>query len=139
MHLYLDTSVVVAAITREAYTGRAHEVLASRAADLVIRDWTVTEVSAALSLKQRLGGLPETDRHTALALFQQLAEDSMVREHIGQADFLRAAQLADRPGVAVRAGDALHLAMVERVGATLATFDTAMSRAAAELGLSVLE
>lgn len=138
MLLYLDTSVVVAAITREAHTERAHEILAG-VANLVISDWTVTEVSAALSLKQRLGGLPETDRHAALALFQQLAEDSMVREHIGPADFLRAAQLADRPGVAVRAGDALHLAVVERVGATLASFDTAMSRAAAELGLSVLE
>ena len=139
VRLYLDTSVVVAAITREPHTGRAHGVLAHRGVDLVISDWTVTEVSAALSMKQRMGALQEAEREIALRVFERLTRESLVQEHILPADFARAARLADRPGVPVRAGDALHLAVVERTGSVLATFDVAMAQAAAEHGLDALE
>lgn len=149
MHLYLDTSVVVAAITREPHTDRARGLLTAPAADLVISDWTVTEVSAALSMKQRMGALRGADREAALRVFRRLARESLVMEHLSPADFARAAALADAAGTAVgasdmagpaiRAGDALHLAVVERIGAVLATFDSAMARAAVGLGLDVLE
>src|SRR5659263_622093 len=99
VRLYLDTSVVVAAITREPHTGRAHGVLARSGVDLVISDWTVTEVSAALSMKQRMGALQEAEREIALRVFERLTRESLVQEHILPADFARAARLADRPGV----------------------------------------
>lgn len=139
MRVYLDTSVVVAAITREPHTGRAQAVLARRGVDLVISDWTITEVSAACAMKQRMGALAEADRVAALRIFDRLVRESLVLEHLVPGDFARAARLADRPGVAVRAGDALHLAVLGRTAAVLATFDVTMARAAAEHGLDVLE
>src|SRR5659263_615349 len=93
VRLYLDTSVVVAAITREPHTGRAHGVLARSGVDLVISDWTVTEVSAALSMKQRMGALQEAEREIALRVFERLTRESLVQEHILPADFARAAPL----------------------------------------------
>ncbi len=139
MQVYLDTSVVVAAVTREPQTGRARAVLARGGAELVITDWTFTEVSAALSMKQRIGALAEVEHRIALRTFQQLARESLVVEHVLPADFVRAAAIATRSTPDVRAGDALHLAVLERTGTVLATLDAAMARAAAEHGLDVLE
>lgn len=137
MHVYLDTSVVVAAVTREPHTEEAHRTLAAAGAVLAISDWTITEVSAALSMKQRIGALTEPERRIALRTFEQLAQESLVVEHLVPADFVRAAALAGVASPAVRAGDALHLAVVERTGAALVTFDTAMANAAVEHGLEV--
>lgn len=137
LRVYLDTSVVVAAITREPHTERARAVLGLAAVELVISDWTINEVSAALSLMERIGALAEVERRIALRTFQQLAQESLVVEHMVPADFVMAAALADRSSPAVRAGDALHIALVQRTGAALATFDAAMARVAAEHGLEV--
>jgi len=139
MRLYLDTSLVVAAITREPNTEQARGVLGAAGSELVISDWTLTEVSAALSMKQRIGALAELERRIALRTFQQLERESLVVEHLVPADFVRAAALANRSSPAVRAGDALHLAVVARTGTVLATFDAAMARAAVEHGLDVLD
>ena len=54
--LYLDTSLLVAALTNEQETERIQGWLGQRAeGDLAIHYWVATEFSSALSIKPRAG------------------------------------------------------------------------------------
>ncbi|MGB5096270.1 MAG: type II toxin-antitoxin system VapC family toxin, partial [Porticoccaceae bacterium] len=56
--LYVDTSILVAALTREPATGRMQAWLADQAAGvLAISEWVLTEFSVAMSVKVRTGQL----------------------------------------------------------------------------------
>lgn len=65
--LYLDTSLLVAALTREPRTAAIQKWLATQNPEqLAISDWTVTEFSAALSMKVRMRALDDVSRVTRL-------------------------------------------------------------------------
>jgi hypothetical protein len=67
---YLDTSILVAALTREPRTGDMQAWLASQAADtLCISEWVITEFSSALSMKIRMDLLTPNERATVLHRF----------------------------------------------------------------------
>jgi predicted nucleic acid-binding protein len=54
--LYVDTSVIVSALTNEADTALAQIWLARQeTSELTISDWTTTEFASALSIKLRDG------------------------------------------------------------------------------------
>jgi predicted nucleic acid-binding protein len=54
--VYLDTSVIVAALLNEAATSRIQDWLAAQeAGSTAISDWVVTEFSSALAVKLRTG------------------------------------------------------------------------------------
>lgn len=68
--LYLDTSVLVAALTREPRTADMQAWLgAQEAGTLCISDWTVTEFSSALSMKVRMEILTAHERADVLSAF----------------------------------------------------------------------
>ena len=136
MH-YLDTSVLVAALTNEPRTGDVQSWLRDQPADqLAISDWVVTEFSGAMSIKLRSGDFETLHRADALAMFQSLCETSLRVLPIERDDFRTAAQLANHYETGLRSGDALHLAIVSNHGMQVQSLDRGLVAAAHQLGVS---
>ena len=139
MTLYLDTSVLICALTNEADTVKTQAWLAAQDADeCVVSDWVVTEFSAALSIKLRTGQIGLPDRAAALATFTRLATESFLTLPVEPAQFRTAARLADQHTLGLRAGDSLHLAICADHGATLCTLDRRLAEAGPTLGIATL-
>jgi predicted nucleic acid-binding protein len=108
--IYLDTSVVVALLTPEERSAQALDWFGQSREPLISSDWLITETHSALGIKQRHHGLSSGAR--------------------------QAADLLQDPGLGLRAGDALHLAVALHSRCThLASFDSRMQQAAVVLGM----
>lgn len=135
--LYLDTSLLVAAVTNEQRTAEIQQWLAAQSPEeLTISDWVITEFSAALSMKVRRGHLDPTQRADVLAQFTAMAEASFTTLNVSSLDFRTAARLADQHATGLRAGDALHLAIAANHGLRLCALDRSLVSAAQSLGVS---
>ena len=136
MTVYVDTSVLVSALTREVSTASSQLWLAAQpAGQLAVSDWTLTEFSAAISAKQRTGALDAAAAARVRAEFARLCASHLQVWEVSQTLFRRAAALCEAAGEGLRAGDALHLAAAEAHGAELATLDRRLSAAAAVAGV----
>ncbi|AXY24075.1 PIN domain nuclease [Komagataeibacter xylinus] len=137
MSLYLDTSVLVAALTNEEETTRMQDWLGAQAPeDLSISDWVVTEFSSALSIKLRMGQITVTDRANSLAMFTRLRTESFGVMPVTSQNFRTAARFSDQYALGLRAGAALHLAVCADHGATLCTLDRRLAEAGPQVGLA---
>lgn len=136
MTQYLDTSLLVAALTNESETARMQTWLAAQPqGELVVSEWVATEFSAALSIKLRTGQIEVQHRADALALFARLRSDNFGTLPISAVEYRTAAHYADQYPLGLRAGDALHLAVCASHGATLCTLDRRLSEAGPALGV----
>lgn len=134
---YLDTSLLVAALTPERRTAEVQRWLAKQKPDdLVISDWTITEFSAALSMKVRSRQLDPESRSDALALFTRLARETFSVLPVAREDFREASRLADLHESGLRAGDALHLGVVANHGERLVSLDRVQVEVAVAAGIS---
>jgi predicted nucleic acid-binding protein len=89
-----------------------------------------------LALKNRRGELTQADILIAEAGFRRFVAGRTRVANIAAEDFYRAAELC-AAGVGLRAGDALHLAIAERLRLTVCTLDRGMWSAAQTLCLPV--
>ena len=137
--LYLDTSLLVAALINETETERMQRWLGRQAEDdLAISDWVVAEFSSALSIKLRAGHIEPAHRADALAMFARLTTDNFLVVPVARLQFRTAARFADQHGLRLRAGDALHLAVCADHGATLRTLDRRLGDAGSVLGIKTM-
>jgi uncharacterized protein len=137
--LYIDTSILVAALTNEERTPEIQEWLALQPAqELTVSDWVITEFSAALSVKLRAGHVGPADRAEVLSVFAEMVERSFHVLPVGRTDFLVAARFADQFETGLRAGDALHLAIAMNHGARIRALDRGLVSAAMALGISAV-
>jgi uncharacterized protein len=139
LRFYLDTSLLVAAITAEEETRRTQRWLDERNADeLLVSEWVAAEFSAALSIKLRSRQIRASERAAALAAFAGLCAGNLTVLPVEREHFRDAARFADQYTLGLRAGDALHLAVCADHGATLCTLDRRLSQAGPPLGVATL-
>ena len=103
----------------------------------MISDWVATEVSSALSLKVSTRALDISQRAVAQASFDRMVSQGLDVVAVTRAHFMQAARFAERHDLALRGGDALHLAICADHGASLATLDRRLRDAAPTLGVAV--
>ena len=138
MSFYLDSSVTVCAVSAEAATSAVLDWIEKVEGDLVVSDWVITETFAAISQKRRMKIISANDQRRALAAFEVQLGNSMAVVEVTRGDFRKAAGLADKATAALRAGDALHLAVADHHDFTLCTLDKRQCEAGAALGISTL-
>lgn len=136
MSVYLDTSVIVSLFAADEHSARA-EAWLMQGHELVVSQWVAAEFSSALSLQKRRGRLTAEDVQIAEQSFDRLLESEFRVEPVVSADIVRARNLVVQHE-GLRAPDALHLAIVERIGEVLATFDQVLERAAIAAGIETL-
>lgn len=137
MNAYLDTSVLASMFAPDVHSGRLEEWLPRAAGRLALSHWTLAEFTSVLARSARVGRLTITERErTEAALDDWTARQSAVYAVVS-ADVTEARELIRSGRYPLRAPDALHLVVARRRGASLATFDEAMRRAALDLGIQV--
>lgn len=136
MIVCLDTSVLVAAFTREAGSLRALALLAESSAWRV-SDWAHAEFAGAIRVKARRAELNADQIELVEATLDEMIASAGASVPVHADDHIEARRLIIEDGL-LRAPDALHLAIAQRIGARLATFDANLARAAEAVGVEVV-
>jgi len=134
---YLDTSVLLPTLIAEPSTEAVYDRLGAIDQELLISDFAAAEVASALSRLIRMRLLTGPDASARLADFDAWRAAMSLPVDIQAADARLAYIFVRRFDLALRAPDALHLAIARRLDATLITLDRRLATAARELGVAV--
>lgn len=131
MSFYLDTSFVVSAFSKETRSLEALAWLDSHIGlDLYTSGWVSTEFASAISLKIRTGQFNSADLNYLQNEWTAFRSSNLRNVAIDNSDYELAAQMVFASNTGLRSGDALHLAICQRIGARIVTFDNGLERAA---------
>ncbi len=136
--IYLDTSIAIPIFLREAASSEILDWLDTPKKDLIAADWIVTEFASALFVKARRGDVAQESARSAWESFDRFCRSGLRLIPVTRTAFTRGADLIRKAQGALRAGDALHLAMALEAGvAEVATADDQFEQSAAAHGLAV--
>jgi len=134
---YLDASVLVALLTDDALNPRAEAFVTSIQPVPLLSDFAAAEFVSVISRRLRAKLLTQTEARDALSAFDVWTAGEVSWVECTPADIARATAFMRRLDLPLRTPDAIHIAIAQRVGATLATFDAQMVASARVLGVSV--
>jgi len=137
--VYFDTSAFVPLFILESTSQAIVDWLDSSREPMAISDWTLVEFAAATSIKVRTRQISTAQAKKAATEVESFVRGQCQIVVPDRATFVQATVLAGQPGLQLRAGDALHLAIATQLNASkLACLDHAMVASARSLGLEVL-
>ena len=135
MRLYLDASVLVPLFTNDLFRQRAFDLVRNTSQDVVISDFGRAEFASAVSRKFRELLFDDVQASEIFAKFDAWAEISAETERMAPSDISAAEALVRRLPLKLRAPDAIHIAICQRLGNQLATFDARLAEAAEALDM----
>jgi uncharacterized protein len=134
---YVDTSIIVSALTPEINSKASQAWLEAQSpGSLYISPWVATEIHSALAMKVRTEQITVEEKSRTLAYFRAAILPELNIIDVAAADFAQAANFLDYESVALRSGDALHLAIASRNGIVIATHDKRLQDAARTLQIA---
>ena len=134
--LYLDTSALVSLFVSDAHSAKVQARLRSFPEAILVSPFGVAEFAAAIGNRVRAGAmLAEAGKATAPLLDDWLERRVDMQDVLGD-DHWAAVHLVRDVTLALRAPDALHIAITRRLGAALLTFDNRQAEAARRLGVA---
>lgn len=137
MSLYLDASALLPLFIDEPRTNQAHESL--RGNVLIISDFALAEFSSGVARRTRAKEISDSDAASVYAASDAWVLNATRRETLMPRDVNVAISLVRRLDLALRAPDAVNIAIAQRCAATLLTYDARMARSARSLGLTVID
>ncbi len=137
MKAYLDTSVIVALLIEDRLAERASVFLSRHEPIIFISDFAAAEFSATLGRRVRMRELTKIAVKAAISNFDSWRSDETQIVALTAGDVVAADGFLRRLDLTLLAPDALHIAICQRIGATLATFDEKMAASARVLGVDV--
>jgi uncharacterized protein len=135
--VYLDASVLVALFTNDPFTARADSFLRANPSVLIVSDFAAAEFSSVIARHVRAKDITKNDARILFSNFDTWTASTTQRALINGADIIAAEVLLRRLDLALRTPDALNIAIAQRMGATLLTFDKKMAAAARAIGAAV--
>ncbi len=137
MSVYLDASVLVALFTDDALTVRAETFLRKNPMVLIVSDFAAAEFSSVVARHVRTKDITKDDARTAFSNLDTWIARTAQRALISTPDIITAQVLLRRLDLNLRTADALNIAIAQRLGAPLATFDKKMAAVARSVGAEV--
>jgi predicted nucleic acid-binding protein len=135
--LYLDTSFIVAISIPDALSARAEQFLLSSNDVLIVSDFAAAEFASVISRRRRIKTFNVNEARDALNDFDTWLANAGQRTEVEPVDIALADSYLRRLDLTLLAPDAIHIAITERLGAILVTFDRQMATAARALGVPV--
>ena len=137
---YADTCLLVSVFISDSGTDAALAWLEQAAGEpLLASHWSLTEFSCAAANLARQRKISAKLHTEAQKRFRQFAADRLTLESISPSDFNQASHMVEHYASGLRAGDAVHLALCQRLNATLCTADKVMANAAKARGIALLQ
>jgi uncharacterized protein len=137
--VYLDASVLVALLTNDKLTARADAFLRNHSPVLIVSDFAAAEFASAVARRVRMGEITPEDARIAFSTFDAWTARAAQRVEISAADVTVAEVFLRRLDLTLRTPDAINIAIAQRNGAGLVTFDEKMAASARMLGTPVEE
>ncbi len=136
---YLDTSIIVALLKPESLSDRAETFVRGNPTGLIVSDFASAEFASAVARWVRNREINMSEGRIALESFDGWAGRLTQRVEISALDVAVATTFLRRLDLPLRTPDAIHIAIAQRLGATLVTFDRRMAASARAIGAAVAE
>jgi predicted nucleic acid-binding protein len=136
--VYLDVNVLVPLFVVDPLGARAEKAVSDLRDIAVVSDFSAAEFSAVIARRVRTRDLRPKEARMAFSNFDVWCMRHTQFFQMERTDLLGAMSMIRRLDLSLRTPDAVHLAIVQRLGCKLLTFDRTMAAAARAIGVELV-